>query len=306
MASLSVRYRCKSLEEVIGNESVIKGLSKVLNRSEDKLPHAYLLTGDAGTGKSVVARIIASSLGCDSSFDFREMDAADFRGIDTIRSIREHISLSPMKSKCRVWFLDECHQLTNDAQEGLLKAIEDPPSTAFFILATTEPEKLKASLKRRCVTYHLSTIDEETIIEYLKRVCEQESSSLTLDVLEYIAKESKGSLGVALSLLELVIDTNDKRARKILEDQETVESQTIDLCRALIKKKSWKEVAAIITSLEKEEPEKIRRHVCGYFYKVLLNSGSPDAYLVLDAFKEPYYVTGKIGLVLSCYAVSRR
>jgi len=129
MSPLHIDYRPKTLKEMEGNRSTVDSLQAVLSRESD-IPHAFLFSGSAGCGKTSLGRIVASELGC-APADFREIDTADFRGIDTIREIKNQARLKPLAGKVRVWLLDEFHKSTADAQNALLKILEEPPSHDF-------------------------------------------------------------------------------------------------------------------------------------------------------------------------------
>ena len=159
--SLSRKYRPQSLDEIYGNKAVVKSLGSVLNKKE--VPPAFLFTGNSGCGKTSLARIAATQLGC-TGHDFKEVDSADFRGIDTIRGIRRQMRLKSM-SGIRVWLLDECHKMSGDAQSALLKALEDPPSHVYFMLATTDPQKLLKTIRNRCVHFEVQPLGNSEIRE---------------------------------------------------------------------------------------------------------------------------------------------
>ena len=131
--SLYLKYRPNSFDEMVGNEDVVQVLKSQLKGKQT--PHSILFHGPTGCGKTTLGRIVANELGAKGS-DLREVDSADFRGIDTIRDIRKQSTYKPLESPCRVWILDEVHKLTNDAQNAMLKALEDTPamSTTYFAL----------------------------------------------------------------------------------------------------------------------------------------------------------------------------
>ena len=203
MTSLHQRYRPQSFDGVIGHEATIERLKAVLSNEKGR-PHSYLLHGPTGCGKTTIGRIIAKELGCKGT-DFVELDSAEFRGIDTVRSIRKHMPYLPMESKCRVWLLDEAHALTNDAQTALLKALGEPPSHVYFILCTTLPEKLLPTLRSRCSQYVVSQLTDIQIKYLLRRVIKGEGGSMLHAVYKQIIRSSNGLPRQALIVLEQVL-----------------------------------------------------------------------------------------------------
>ena len=301
--SLSKRYRPKSLEKMAGNKSTLLAVEKILDRMDENLPHAFLISGPSGTGKTTLARIIAGAL--DShGMDYQELDTADFRGIDTIRSIRQQMAFRPMESKRRVWLLDECHQITKDGQEALLKALEEAPDHAFFVLATTDPDKLKPTLKRRCVHFTLSLLSEEGLLRFLAGVLASEKKEVPEEVLRQIAQDSLGSPGVALSILEKVVDLPLEKMLRVAKQTAEKQNEAIALARLLFraKLKNWKEVAELIKTID-AEPESLRRLVLAYCSTILLGGDQPRAYVVMDSFKQPFFDDGKARLIMACYEV---
>lgn len=305
--SLHLSYRPDDLDEFLGSETAIKALESKLN-SEEK-PHSFLITGPSGCGKTTLGRIIARKVGALlkeehplNSRNYKEMDSADFRGIDTVRSIRQQIRMSPIGgADSRAWLLDECHQLTKDAQEALLKALEHPPNHIYFILATTEPDKLKDTLKRRCQHFQVSPFSEDLMEEFLKDIVESEEKKVPDSVIEQITDSSVGSPGKALIILNKIIDLPPKDMKEEIEVVSRQLNQAIDLCRAIIKKEKWKKITAILKDLQKEDPEGIRRMVLKYCSSILLKKEDSGAYLVMDAFRDPFYDSPYEKLVLACY-----
>ena len=295
---LQLKYRPGSFKNVIGNAATVDSLKSVLERKGEDLPHAFLFIGPSGTGKTTLARIVAKMVGCSKS-DFCELDSADFRGIDTVREIRRRMHYAPQAGPCRVWLMDECHQMTKDAQEALLKALEDTPAHVYFILATTEPEKLKETLKRRCSTFTLSTVLEKELVAHMTMILGREKKTAPPEVLAQIWQDAGGSPGIALAILDKIVDLAPAQMLEAAKQQATLHNETIELCRVLMKGASWKEIATIIKGIE-AEPESFRRMMLGYATNTLLN-GNPKAAIILDCFRENYYDNGKAGLVLSCW-----
>ena len=132
------KYRPTSFKQVVGQEEAIRTLTELGKRKA--IPHAILFTGPSGVGKTTLARILQRKLKCVGN-DFVEMNAANDRGVGIIRSIQNKVGLAPMLGSCRIWLMDEAHQLTSDAQSAFLKLLEDTPSHVYFMLATTDPQK---------------------------------------------------------------------------------------------------------------------------------------------------------------------
>lgn len=300
--SLYLKYRPTTLAQVKGNTDILSTLEGMLSNLKT-CPHSFLLHGQTGCGKTTIGRIIASRLGSKGD-DFREVDSADFRGIDTIREIRANSHYRPTESSCRVWILDECHKLTNDAQNALLKALEDTPPNVYFILCTTEPNKLLATIKGRCIQFQVSPLDDQQMFGLLRRVIREEKEELSQEVYDQIIRSSKGLPRNALQILEQVLNVPAENRIETAKKAELELVQSIELCRALIKGESWKKIAGILTGLKEQEPEDIRRAVLGYCQAILLNGkDEPLCGLIMEEFLEPTYNSGFPQLVYACYAV---
>lgn len=299
--TLYLKYRPSSLEEVLGNTEIVEALDSMLSNKE-KCPHSFLLAGPTGCGKTTIGRIISARLGCSGS-DFVEVDSADFRGIDTVREIRKQSQYKPLEGSCRVWLIDECHKMTGDAQNALLKILEDTPNHVYFILCTTEPNKLLKTIQGRCSIFNVKQLEASQTIKLLRRVVRAEGETLEKEVYEQIAQDSMGHSRNALQILDQVLRVDPEKRLETAKRSAEEQSQSIELCRALLGKKSWKEVQTILNGLKDQDPESIRRHVLGYCQSVLLKSDMPLAGLVLENFLEPFYNTGFPGLVYACYSV---
>lgn len=298
--SLAVKYRPKLLKDFLGNEQTVKKLRALLEREEK--PHAILFTGPSGCGKTTLARIVATALRC-SKHDFQEHNAADFRGIDSVRDIISQMRLCPMSGPCRVWLLDECHQLSKDAQHALLKALEDTPPHVYFILATTEPEKLLPTIKTRCPPYEVRALPDEQLMRLLMNVTEAEGVEVPEEALEQIVQDSLGSSRMALTILDGIINLEPEEmaaAAKVTAEQR---SESISLCRAMLGKGRvpWKVVGKILDGIPADQAEQVRRLVLGYCQSILVKGDDPQAYAVMACFRQDFFTTGKPGLVLAAY-----
>ena len=295
------RHRPKNLQEIVGNRETVTTLQSMVESKN--LPHTFLLTGNTGTGKTTLARIIAKEVGS-KGFDIKEINSADFRGIDTVRSVISNSQFAPVESKAIVWILDELHTMGNIQQTALLKILEDTPKSVYFVLCTTNGEKLLKAIRSRCSTFNMNNLDEDESIELLKQVCKKEKEKIDNEVLKTIAKSAAGRPRETIQILEQVIATPKKQRLKMASKIVSVENQAIDLARVLIKQGAgWKEVREILKGLKEVEPETVRRVVLGYCTAVLLNKDNERVGLVMENFIEPYYDSGFNALLLSCYTI---
>lgn len=293
------KHRPRKFKDVYGNRATVSSLASKL-ASPDR-PHAFLFSGPSGTGKTTLARIAARKLGC-SGADLIEVDSADYRGIDSVRDIRQQMRLSPLSGEVRVWILDECHQLTGDAQSALLKALEDTPAHVYFMLATTHPQKLLPTIRNRCTPFNLSPLDEDDLLALLEGVLLKEAKKVPDAVLAQIVQDSLGSARAALVMLEKVIDLAPGEMAEAAKTAALEEQETIALCRILVaKQKRWVDVTKILKGMTDRDPEQVRLAVLGYCKTVLLGGENEQAFLVMDSFKEPFFNTGQAGLVRACY-----
>lgn len=301
--SLYLKHRPTNLDQIRGNLDVVQTLKGMLG-DHDTCPHSFLLHGPTGCGKTTIARIIAKELNSSGS-DLREVDSADFRGIDTIRDIRRTSEYMPMESDCRLWIIDECHKLTNDAQNALLKILEDTPAHVYFVLCTTEPQKLLPTIKGRCQQFQVKQLDEDQMYKLLRRTVAREEAQLTKEVYDVIIQDSLGHPRNALQILEQVLNVPEERRIEVAKQTAAEQSQSIELCRALLNKKPWAEINKILTGLKDQDAEGIRRVVLGYCQAILLKSDVVRAGRVMEEFLDPFYDSGFPQLVYACYAVTK-
>lgn len=299
--SLYLKYRPTTLEDLIGNSDVVEILSDMLANTQT-CPHAFLLHGPTGCGKTTIGRIIARTLGS-AEDDIQEIDTADFRGIETVREIRRQSRFLPMGSKCQVWIIDECHKLTGDAQSAMLKMLEDTPEHVYFILCTTDPQKLLSTIKGRCSALQVNQLNETEMFRLLRRTVKAEKTELDKAVYEQITQDSLGHPRNALVILDQVLRVDPEKrlavARRTAEEQ----SQSIELCRALVKAAGWKTVAGILSGMKTQEPERIRQAVLGYCQAILLKGAMHDQCgVIMEFFEKPFFASGFPGLTLACYS----
>lgn len=305
MKELYKRLRPKTLEGIIGQEGAKASLARLMD--EDKVPHAILLTGPSGSGKTTIARIIKRRLNCGDP-DFYEINSADFKGIDTIREIRRSVNLSPISGDCRVWLIDECHKLTGDAQNALLKLLEDGPDHAYFMLATTDPHKVIKTVLTRCSEVRLSALSPLDIEKVIRRAIGHEQGKLDDDVVEEIVTAADGSARKALVILEQVLPLSGRDAQiQAVQSSSINKEEAIKLARLLISpRSSWDEVATVLRGLN-DDPEGVRHLVLAYSRSVLLGGGplAKRAFMLIDIFARNFYDSKAAGLAAACWEAIR-
>ena len=295
------KYRPTAFDEVVGNEIAIKTIRKELKHGS----HVFLLTGSAGTGKTTLARIMASYLKA-GEMSVYEINSAENRGIDSAREIMGKMRYNPSDGDSMVWILDEFHQQTKPAQEAFLKTLEETPSHVYFFICTTNPEKIIVPLKSRCSLVNMKPL-QPTEMEYLiNRTAKAENIKISENVIGRIIEMANGGSRKALKLLGKVLYLDDDKERiKALKDinNENEAKETIDFCRALLKADiQWSSLMDIVNNLDLAEPESIGYAVLGYMSAVLKNQPKFNlhAALVMDCFSNNTYDTGKAGIILAC------
>ena len=217
------KWRPQTFNDVIFQDHVSKTIQNSI--IHDRISHAYLFSGPRGVGKTTMARIFAMALNCINgptpspcgecencleikkgiSFDVIEIDGASNNGIDNIRELRENVNFAPVKSKYKVYIIDEVHMVTNQAFNALLKTLEEPPPHVVFIFATTEMHKIPETILSRCQKYFFKKIPVEKVVEHLYTIVKKEGYKISENALFPIARISDGSMRDAQSLLEQVI-----------------------------------------------------------------------------------------------------
>ena len=221
------KFRPQTFEEMVGQEHITRTLRNQI--MANRVGHAYLFNGGRGTGKTTSAKVLARAINClntkdgepcneceickaalnGSLTDIVEMDAASNNSVEDIRSIREEVNFLPTKAKYRVYIIDEVHLLSQGAFNALLKTLEEPPEHVKFILATTEPQKLPATILSRCQRFDFKRISNEDIIKRLEIVCKESNIEITKQALNIIASLAEGAMRDALSILERCVQDGE-------------------------------------------------------------------------------------------------
>ncbi len=212
--SLYRAYRPESFKEVRGQEAVVSVLEAAV--ASGKVAHSYLFAGGRGTGKTSMARILARALKTDEQ-DIYEMDAASNRGIDEVRELREGVATLPFNSTYKFYIIDEAHALTRDAWGALLKTLEEPPSHAIFVLATTDPDKVPETVRSRCQIFNFKKPSHETLKKLVQDVAKSEGYSIEPAAAELVAVMGDGSFRDTHGILQKVLTVSADK--KLTEDE---------------------------------------------------------------------------------------
>lgn len=298
------QWRPQNFETLVGQQAVKKTLTNAL--STGRIAHAYLFTGPRGTGKTSTARILAKALNCEqgptakpcgqclnceritqgTSMDVFEIDAASNRGIDEIKTLREQLAFTPVDGRYKIYIIDEVHMLTTEAFNALLKTLEEPPAHVIFILATTDPHKIPATIHSRCqrFDFHRVTVDE--ITDHLAMVAEKSSIAADREALKLIAIQSEGGMRDALSLLDQCGVMGQRVT--VAAVREVLGIVGREALRALVQAVGRQEVSAALAQLQElleqgKDVKQILVEVAEYLRAVLLYKAAPsynEVYLV--------------------------
>ncbi len=293
------KWRPRTWDDVVGQQHVIQTLRNAV--AAERVAHAYLFAGPHGTGKTTTARLLAKAVNClepdpaqrpcdrcdhcqainaGRFMDLIEIDAASNTSVDDIRELRDKIAFAPSQGRYKVYIIDEVHMLSTAAFNALLKTLEEPPSHAIFVLATTEIHKIPATVLSRCQRYEFRRIPVAEMTAYLQRIVEGEGLEAEPQALQWLARQATGSLRDAISLLDQMASTGKPitvgLAREVLG---TAEDQTVvALVEALIAGESARGLETIHTALDGgADPRQLARQVVAYLRQVLLTkTGNAD------------------------------
>ncbi len=293
------KWRPRTWDDVVGQQHVIQTLRNAV--AAERVAHAYLFAGPRGTGKTTTARLLAKAVNClepdpaarpcdrcdhcqainaGRFMDLIEIDAASNTSVDDIRELRDKIAFAPSQGRYKVYIIDEVHMLSTAAFNALLKTLEEPPSHAIFVLATTEIHKIPATVLSRCQRYEFRRIPVAEMTAYLQRIVEGEGLEAEPQALQWLARQATGSLRDAISLLDQMASTGKPitvtLARAVLG---TADDQTVaSLVEALIAGESARGLGIIHAALDSgADPRQLARQIVAYLRQLLLTqTGNAD------------------------------
>ena len=274
MKALYRKYRPLHLSEVIGQDKTIEQLQGALTKG--KISHAYLFVGPRGCGKTSVARIFAHEINHfdyqleDSYIDIIEIDAATFTSVDNIRELREKAMIMPTLGKYKVYIIDEVHMLSNSAFNALLKILEEPPEHVIFIMATTNPEKIPATIISRTQIYRFNLAEPKVMQDFLRSVCDKEGIKISDDALKIITERGGGSFRDSLSILNQIGTIN--------LSEKTIEASDASAALGI---PEHQEIQNLINFYENSDTENITNALAA-----LLNYGTTAESITLELIKQ--------------------
>ena len=302
--TLALKYRPKRFEELIGQEAITQTLQRALQTKQ--LSHAYLFSGLRGSGKTSTARIFSKALLCDEGptstpcercenciaanenrhIDIIEMDAASNRKIDDIRELIEHTKYKPALGRYKIFIIDEVHMLTKEAFNALLKTLEEPPEYVKFILATTDPLKLPATILSRTQHFRFKKIAQKDIVHHLEHILNLENIEFEPKALEIIARSGSGSLRDTLTLLDQAI-TYSKGAittQSVTSMLGLVDPKVIDELFQAILDRNKEQILGIINSIKEYQTQMILDEMIIYLKNSLFAGSSALSLMLYERF----------------------
>ena len=323
---LARKYRPSNFDELIGQESISQTLSLALD--SNRLSHAYLFSGLRGSGKTSTARIFAKALICEEGMshqpcgvcqncvlakenrhiDIVEMDGASSRKIDDIRDLVEQTKYKPAIARFKIFIIDEVHMLTKEAFNALLKTLEEPPSYVKFILATTDPLKLPATILSRTQHFRFKSIGLKKVVDHLAHILHLENIEFETDALEILARSGSGSLRDTLTLLDqaIIYSKNHVDVRTVTDMLGLVDPQFISDIFNAVFAKEYAKLVEYTKILQDYEAEMVVDELIAYLKEKMYNGDALFSTLVLDRFfrilsdsKSLFYINADGSFVLS-------
>jgi len=323
---LALKYRPKSFDQVIGQNSVTQTLSLALN--QDRLSHAYLFSGLRGSGKTSTARIFSKALICENGptatpceecenckmanenrhIDIIEMDAASSRKIDDIRELIENTKYKPNSARFKIFIIDEVHMLTKEAFNALLKTLEEPPPYVKFILATTDPLKLPPTILSRTQHFRFKQIGQKDVVNHLSHILNLENVEYEIEALGMLSRAGNGSLRDTLTLLDqaIIFSKGNITAPSVALMLGLLDPKELDIIFEAVLDKDKAKMLKILKELETYECEVILDEIIAYLKTAFFGSDSRFSTLLYERFfrilseaKNLLYINADNSFVLS-------
>lgn len=303
-APYHLKYRPAKWRDVWGQDAVVASIESAI-KSKNR-PHAYVLTGPSGTGKTTLARIAAKELKVLPT-NLTEIDAASNTGIDDMRAI-----MAPLRyqgfgdAPNKAIIVDEAHRLSKQAWDSLLKTVEEPPAHVFWFFCSTEPGKIPAAIMTRCASYSLRPLKYDDIMDLLELVRREEELPTTDKVLRLIAQSCDGSPRQALVMLQQAHEAQDEEEAARLFETVIDNAEIIDLCRLLVRGElNWSKLVATLKAMPEMQAESIRITIVNYLAACAMGAkGDKEAMRMLDmldSFSRPFPQTDKLAPLLLAF-----
>ncbi|WP_340020732.1 DNA polymerase III subunit gamma/tau [Paenibacillus sp. FSL K6-1096] len=302
-------WRPQSFQDMVGQQHIIQTLQNAIR--EQRVSHAYLFSGPRGTGKTSAAKVLAKAVNCERGpgpepcnecpsclritagniMDVQEIDAASNRGVEEIRDLRDKVKYAPTEVRRKVYIIDEVHMLTTEAFNALLKTLEEPPQHVMFILATTEPHKLPATIISRCQRFDFRRVSLEEQTGRLTEICRKEGISADDDALQYIARLSDGGMRDALSILDQISSFTDGKVtyQQVLGMTGGIPSEQFARLAAAILEGDMGQLLELVEQLmhEGKSADKCLENLLYYFRDLLMIKMVPGADQLTDRVLNP-------------------